>query len=63
MKIVIIKEHHIYPLGPNEVTEERGNYLIQMGMAVAYAEKLEKPKAKEKTENKTGNVPTAKKRK
>lgn len=35
MKINIIKDHHSYPLGEQEVTDERAQYLIRMGIAEA----------------------------
>lgn len=63
MKIKIIKTHHEYPLGEVNVDEDRARYLIAVGVAEEYREKSESPSAMEKKENKTGNVPTAKKRK
>ena len=52
-------------MGDVDVDEDRARYLIGVGVAegVPYTEKEEKPAAKEKKENKTGNVPTAKKKK
>lgn len=78
MKVKIIKQHHEYPLGEVDVDEDRARYLIGVGVAeelsfknlaemygteAGYFEKEEKAPAKEKKENKTGNVPTAKKKK
>lgn len=64
MKVNIIKIHHEYPLGEVNVDEDRARYLIAVGVAegVRFVEKAEKPAATEKKENKTGNVPTAKKK-
>ena len=56
MKVNIIKDHEVYPLGEVEVDEDRARYLIAVGVA-------EEIKYKEKPENKKGNVPTAKKKK
>jgi hypothetical protein len=47
MKIKIIKDHPKYSLGVHYVSEERGRYLIAMGIAV---EKVEKEPEKEKVE-------------
>jgi hypothetical protein len=33
MKIKVVKEHINYDFGEHEVTEERGNYLVAMGIA------------------------------
>lgn len=79
MKVNVIKEHYYYALGEHDIADERARYLIRAGVAepvtfkqlaeahgvsdVLFTEKQEKPKAKEKKENKTGNVPTAKKKK
>jgi hypothetical protein len=49
MKIKIIKDHPEYK-GTVEVDEERGNYLIRVGVA----EKVESKKAPEKVEVKKG---------
>ena len=65
MIVNIIKPHHHYSLGEHEVTEERGEYLIAMGIAEEvgiYTEKeiieIKKEKkefhpTKEKVERKT----------
>ena len=52
MIINVIKEHINYPLGFNEVSEERGKYLISMGVAeeAQPIEKVEINPAKEKVE-------------
>ncbi len=76
MQINIIKKHSQYPLGIADVDEKRAEYLVRMGVAEMvksgsdkiksedFIEKVElKPPQKEKAKNKTGNVPTAKKRK
>lgn len=33
MKVRVIKEHINYSIGEHEVSEERGNYLVAMGIA------------------------------
>lgn len=33
MKVRIVKEHINYSIGEHEVSEERGNYLVAMGIA------------------------------
>lgn len=33
MKIKVVKEHINYVVGEHEVSEERGNYLVSMGIA------------------------------
>lgn len=33
MKIKVVKDHSNYDFGEHEVTEERGNYLINIGIA------------------------------
>lgn len=50
MKVNIIKHHHYYPLGEVDVTDDRGNYLIRVGVAEAVKEKAktEKPAPKKK---------------
>ncbi len=74
MQINIIKKHSEYPLGITDVDEKRAEYLIRMGVAERVEsgrliektkiKKVElKPPKKEKAKNKTGNMPTAKKRK
>jgi hypothetical protein len=52
MIINVIKEHINYPLGIHEVSEERGKYLISMGVAeeAQPVEKVEIKPAKEKVE-------------
>ena len=72
MKVNVIKPHHHYSLGEHEVTEERGNYLISVGIAEEvgiYSEKeltqIKKEKAefgptKEKAETKAGTIPKKK---
>lgn len=55
MRIEIIKEHVTYELGQHEVTEERGKYLIAMGVAaeidgIGDREKKEYTPRKEKQE-------------
>ena len=74
MKIRYLKQFlHNKPGDTNDISDQAANYFIRVGVAeeVAdtkeYVEKLElrapKGKYKEKAENKTGNVPTAKKAK
>ena len=72
MLVNVIKPHHHYSLGEHEVTGERGNYLIAVGIAEEvgiYSEKeitqIKKEKAefvptKEKVETKTGTIPNKK---
>lgn len=57
MKVKVIKDHHFYPIGEHEMIDERAKYLISIGVA----EEVKEEKPKEKQENKTANVPTAKK--
>jgi hypothetical protein len=60
MKIKFLKTHFQYKVGQQETTtDEFGGYLVRMGVA----EKVEDVVYTEKKENKTGNVPTAKKKK
>jgi len=51
MDIEIIKPHSAYPLGIVSVTDERGNYLIRMGVAIqpvtVVKTKTTKPKKKD----------------
>lgn len=72
MQINIIKKHSAYPLGVVDVDEKRAEYLVRVGVAEyskwvgkenIYSEKNEFIQRKEKAENRSGNVPTAKKRK
>lgn len=68
MKVNIIKTHWKYPLGEVDLELQTANYLIRVGVAervrdIVTFEKEEIPAAKEKKENKTNNVPTAKKKK
>lgn len=53
MKINVVKKHDHYALGEHEVTEERGNYLITMGVAekvlVSFPTKKEIQKTVEKS--------------
>lgn len=53
MLINVIKPHHHYSLGEHNVSNERGNYLISIGIAEEvgiYTEKEQKEPAKEKKE-------------
>ena len=50
MIINVVKEHINYPFGFHEVSEERGRYLISMGIAEEPIEKVEIKPAKEKVE-------------
>lgn len=55
MLINIIKPHHHYSLGEHNVSDERGRYLIAMGVAEEvgiYTEKEQKEITKEKKEMK-----------
>lgn len=53
MKINIIKQHHLLPLGEADVTAERANYLISVGIAEPVKEKKESKTAQTTKENKT----------
>ncbi len=69
MKIRFLKEHGFNAKGfETEAPDAAANYLIRVGAAeeikeVVHFEKEYVAPVKEKKENKTGNVPTAKKRK
>ena len=52
MEVNIIKQHGNYPLGIANVTDERGHYLIKMGVAEEVKEKVEYKDVKEKVEQK-----------
>lgn len=59
MKVNIIKPHPHYPLGEAEVTEERGKYLITVGIAEEVKEKKE---ISHNNEKKVINKPGTKKK-
>lgn len=64
MKIKFLKDHLGDKVGSVEdVAQPLANYLIRVGVAEEVYEKVEKSQVKEKAENKTANVPTAKKQK
>lgn len=70
MRVKFLKDHLGDKIGSEEdVPEPLANYLIRVKVAEEVkeveevAEKVEQQPVKEKAENKTGNVPTAKKKK